>query len=229
MRVPKPVYLVKRFAAAILIVAATFVAADVAPAAEGPTLPPAEYKPLPEGTRIEYDNRIFEVTRSDDHEIVFRILTGGVKLWRPVYSLFAEYGDNLHVHFSDGQPIGYSIKGDGENKLEAFWPLEVGKKVDFRVYEEGAWLTPDDNWYVTLKVEKTEFVILNGIQYPTFVIEERGRSDMGKEYVGRKWYHPSAGLIIKATRTWTKTFDVPGTSGYMKAPFSTRGKSINTR
>ncbi len=31
----------------------------------GPQLPPAEYKPLPVGTRIRYSDRTLEVTRTD--------------------------------------------------------------------------------------------------------------------------------------------------------------------
>ena len=62
----KPVFLVKKFATTILIVAATFAAADVALAAEGPTLPPAEYKLLPVGMEVNYDTRGYTVKRSVD-------------------------------------------------------------------------------------------------------------------------------------------------------------------
>ena len=72
MRVPKPVFLIKRFAAAVLIVAVTLVAATPAPAAEGPALAPAEYKPLPVGTRINYDNRIYVVSRIDGFSTVYK-------------------------------------------------------------------------------------------------------------------------------------------------------------
>ena len=120
MNILHKVCLNRGFAVALMVAVAVTAFGNVAPAAEGPKLPPAEYKPLPEGTRIEYGNKVFEVTRSEGHETVFRILSGGTKYWRPVYSLFAEHGDNLHVHFSDGQPVGYSIQGDGRKKLEAF-------------------------------------------------------------------------------------------------------------
>ena len=64
--------------------------------------------------------------------------------------------------------------------------------------EEQPQFTDFDAWTITQEVSKTETLTLNGMQYPTYVIKERGESDAGKLFTGRKWYQPDAGLIIKA-------------------------------
>ncbi|MCH7551347.1 MAG: hypothetical protein IIA35_06585, partial [Proteobacteria bacterium] len=94
MRVPKPVFLVKRFAAAVLIVAATLVAATAAPAAEGPALAPAEYKPLPVGTKVRYDTWAFTVTRSEDLEVAVKT---DKRKWVVTYGLFGKQGSNIYT------------------------------------------------------------------------------------------------------------------------------------
>ena len=221
MRVPKPVFLVKRFAAAVLIVAVTLVAATPAPAAEGPALAPAEYKPLPVGTRINYDNRIYVVSRIDGFSTVYKTVTGGKLSWLSAHALFGEYKDNLHI-ISSGGSSPYEIDGENKKKLEAFWPLKVGNKVSFRLDELtmiGAHNDQEqDYWRITLEVTKTEAINLNGFYYPAYVIEERGRSDTGKSYRGRKWYQPDAGLIIKSERIWIKSFSIMLAGSYTKDP-----------
>ena len=86
----KPVFLVKKFATTILIVAATFAAADVALAAEGPALPPAEYKPLPVGTKVNYDTWGYTVKRSDGFKTV--IQTTKTNDWLIPYGVFVMGG-----------------------------------------------------------------------------------------------------------------------------------------
>ena len=48
---------------------AVLLCSDAPFAAEGPTLPPAEYKPLPVGTKVKYDTWGYTVKRSVDFKI----------------------------------------------------------------------------------------------------------------------------------------------------------------
>ena len=193
------------------------------------TLPPAEYKPLPVGTRIKYDDRIYRVTRTDGFLTTYRSVTGSMLSYLNAYALFGEYAENLYVTsgvvLDDASfIISYKIDTDNKKKLEAFWPLEVGKKTKFEVIESG---TFGQSWVIALEVAKAEAISLNGMNYATYVIVEEAKSGSGSSFVGRKWYHPDAGLVIKAERTWTKAVTVPGTYNNLRVPNFNEGEEDN--
>ena len=81
-------------------------------------------------------------------------------------------------------------------------------------------------WNITLEVTGAEVLNLKGTDYAAYIIEEKGRSESGKIYAGRKWYHPESGLIVKAERTWTKSFPV-STIWYQKIPNFAEGDEDN--
>ena len=118
MGVPKPVCLVKRFAAAILIVAATFAAADVALAAEGPTLPPAEYKLLPVGMEVNYDTRGYTVKRSDGLKTV--VQTSEMNNWfTTVFSYFENMPQGrlgLSYDYTENTSLGLGYQYFGKSE-----------------------------------------------------------------------------------------------------------------
>ena len=122
MGVPKPVFFVKRFATTILIVAATFAAADVALATEGPTLPPAEYKPLPVGTKVNYDTWGYTVKRSDGFKTV--VQTSKTNNWfTTVFSYVAaapQGGVGLHFDYTENTSLGlgYRFFGSSDAKFD---------------------------------------------------------------------------------------------------------------
>ncbi len=203
--------------AAIGIIAGAILVGGPPPAAGAETaLPPAEYKPLPVGTKIRFDNRVYEVTETDGFETLFKVRTSGKKSflantqrkegWIRAYGLFGEFADNMHVFDSRGDSIEYEIEDDDREKLKAFWPIQVGKKSTFRIKEGNGECTDTDEWEITLEVKKAEVITIGGVEYQTFLIEENGKSDTEKIYEGRKWYHPPAGMIIKAERDWIKSF-----------------------
>ena len=121
----KTVFLVKKFATTILIVAATFAAADVALAAEGPTLPPAEYKPLPVGTKVNYDPWEYIVKRSDGFKTV--VQTSKTIDW--ITTVFSYQGGvGLHFDYTENTSLGLGYRffgssdakfDDGTDKVEA--------------------------------------------------------------------------------------------------------------
>jgi hypothetical protein len=112
MGVPKPVFLVKKFATAILIILATFTTADVALATEGPTLTPTEYKPLPVGTKVNYDTWGHTVKRSDGFKTGFQ--TSKTNNWfTTVFSYVAaapQGGVGLHFDYTKNTSLGLGYR-----------------------------------------------------------------------------------------------------------------------
>ena len=119
MGVPKPVFLVKKFAITILIVAAN-VLTGVALAAEGPTLPPAEYKPLPVGTKVNYDTWGYTVKRSDGFKTV--VQTSKTNNWfTTVFSYFENMpqgGLGLSYDYTENTSLGLGYRFLGSSDAE---------------------------------------------------------------------------------------------------------------
>ena len=194
----------KIFAAAMLIAAQAVFGVGASRAAENPGLPPAEYKPLPVGTRIFYDNAIFTVAKAEGYTTVFKKQIGGTTTWLNTHALFGEYADDMFATRSRDQ-VFYDMKSEDMKSLERFWPLEIGRKVQFAIQEESrAAYSHAGQWRITLTVAGTETLNLGGKSYATYVIEENGGDGEGSSFAGRKWYHPPSGLIVKSARTWTK-------------------------
>ena len=125
----KPVFLVKKFAITILIVAANMLT-GVALAAEGPTLPPAEYKPLTAGMEVNYDTRGYTFKRSDDFKTV--VQTSKTNNWfTTVFSYFENMpqgGLGLSYDYTENTSLGLGYRffgssdakfDDGTDKVEA--------------------------------------------------------------------------------------------------------------
>ena len=188
---------------AAIVLSASMVTADAARAAEGPALAPAAFKPLPVGTKVKYDDRNLTVKTSDGFRTVYRVWVGGKKAWLSTHALFGEYATNLYVFHDGGDAIAYEIDDANKIKLEALWPLEIGKEARFQMIEEAAIAEDRQTWTISLKVVKTEIIKVKKVRYATFLIEEKARSSGGMSFVRKKWYHPPSGLVLKSTKTWT--------------------------
>ncbi|MFQ5764973.1 MAG: caspase family protein [Rhodospirillales bacterium] len=226
MRATRLNLLASRLIGAALLGATVLLCPEALSAAEGPKLPPAEYKPLPVGTVIEYSDRTYEVSRSDGYSVAIKAVKGGNPSWITAHALFGEHQDNLFVFGTTGEPIDYELSEANRKKLEAFWPLEVNKEVRYQLGEASMYSgagTPPQTWTITLKVLRTEVINVGGGDYATFVIEEQGKSTDGMSFVGRKWYHPESGLIIQSTRTWTGKVEV-GEYNYFKVSYLNEGE-----
>ncbi len=70
-----------------LVAGAPVLAATTAEQA-GPSLPPAEYKPLPVGTRVTYDTWSYAVAKSDGFDITYKTDEGH---WRHIYAVFGRH------------------------------------------------------------------------------------------------------------------------------------------
>ena len=129
---PKPVFLVKRFAAAILIVVATFAAADVALAdVEGASLPPAKFKPLPVDTKVNYDTWEYAVKRSDGFKTVVQT-SKTINWFTTVFSY--QGGVGLHFDYKENTSLGLGYRffgssdakfDDGTRKVEAEYSSHI--------------------------------------------------------------------------------------------------------
>ncbi len=186
------------------------VAKQPAPAAAPPTTqaatgkqPSAAFKPLPVGTRIEYDSAAFIVASTEGYGAVLKKTAGDGPAWLQTYGLFGEYGTNIFVRHSRGEPIDYDIDGGAKKRLEAFWPLAVGKETTFEVSESAAMTTSGQTWNMTYKVAGEETVDIGGRNFRTLVIEEKAQSSLGMAFVGRKWYDPATGVVVRWTRQGT--------------------------
>ncbi|MFQ5765058.1 MAG: hypothetical protein ACE5GT_09025, partial [Rhodospirillales bacterium] len=133
---------------AAMAMAAATASGSAAFAAEGPSLEPAAYKPLPVGTKVRYDDRNLEVTESDGFRTVFKVWIGGRKTYLNTHAVFGEYATNLHVYHDGGQPISYEINGADKGKLEALWPLQVGKETSYRLNEGGGGWSDQQTWTI---------------------------------------------------------------------------------
>jgi len=177
-------------------------------AAEGPALLPAEYKPLPVGTVIRYDDRKIEIKESDGFEITYTS-TKRNPLWQKTYGLVGLFGEDIYATTqgtggsSTSESMYTTIDDNNRKKIESLWPLSVGKKVSFAIEIESPMSTFEtSNWNVSVKVARTESLKIGDYFYDTYVINENASTTWDQSYKGSKWYHPDSGLVIKQTREW---------------------------
>ncbi len=83
----------------------------------GPTLAPAEYKPLPVGTRVDYGTWKYQVETSKGADIAFR--TNDDRLMHH-YGVFGRSGVGVYTDDWDS-----TFKGGARSALDSLWPLKV--------------------------------------------------------------------------------------------------------
>ncbi|MCH7936256.1 MAG: caspase family protein, partial [Proteobacteria bacterium] len=177
---------------------------------ETDALPPAEYKPLPEGTKVKYEGWSFIVVKSEGFTTTVKTAS---RKWFSYYGLFGKEGNQ--VYSRGGFTALTEYKEEAKSVLKSFWPLEVGKKAEIN-FDEGishSISSADRGWRVTLEVVGTELLDLDGIRYPTYVVKVNTTGGVvdtydfrfgDEEYLDTKWYHPDSGLILKSERKWIR-------------------------
>jgi hypothetical protein len=173
----------------------------------GPQLPPAEYKPLPVGTKVKYDTWGYKLKKSDGFTV-----SSKNKRW---YAVFGKFG--VAAYTPKGKNWSTTLDGAAKSALESLWPLKVGNKTTFRLKEDLQSVGEKDGWRkwtVTLDVLRTEFIELKGVRYATYVVRERAVNDEAVhsrkevanwgEYIQTHWYEPGSGLILKSVKEWTR-------------------------
>ena len=125
-----------------------------------------------------------------------------------------------------GGSLRMQLKVTAEKYSRLSSPSRKARKSPSTLVEEASYVAMQAEWNITLEVTGAEVLNLKGTDYAAYIIEEKGRSESGKIYAGRKWYHPESGLIVKAERTWTKSFPV-ATILYHKIPHFAEGEEDN--
>ncbi len=198
------------------LVAGAPVLAAAPPEHAGPSLPPAEYKPLPVGTVVTYDTWGYTVTKTEGFDITFKTTAGN---WKHYYAVFGKHGDNVYLSGEcryDCEDWESDLDAESKAALENIWPLKVGKKVKLNSEESKSGYSgfPTTRpWTVALEVVRAEILELNGLLYSTYVIEEHAVSEgvtgpyasAGPEgYSETKWYNPESGLVLKSVKEMTR-------------------------
>ena len=198
--------------AALALAAGAPVLAAAQTGQAGPSLPPAEYKPLPVNTRVKYDTWGYKVKKSDGFTVNSKNKYGNAK---DRYAVFGKFGDSAYT--PKGKNWSTTLDGAAKSALEGLWPLKVGNKTTFRLKEDlQSWGNNFGHrkWTVTLDVLRTEFIELDGVRYATYVVRERAVNDevfrskkeitnFG-EYIQTHWYEPGSGVILKSVKDWTR-------------------------
>ncbi len=66
----------------------------------GPSLPPAEYKPLPVGTQVKYDTWGYTVTKAEGFDITFKTTA---RNWKHYYAVFGKSGASIYTNRASGE------------------------------------------------------------------------------------------------------------------------------
>jgi len=225
MRLPRPIEMAVPVVCAFLLGAVAMLYPLGSSAAEGLKLPPAEYKPLPVGTKVDYREISFIVQRVDGFDTVFKVSSspwaghkqrwygGPVKIQYRVIGFlhsYALFGRSGTLAYSGLDEWTAELTEKARKALEAMWPLEVGKKAAFEVGEkftgdEPAWRT----WNIRIEVEKTGVVTVGEQRYPVFIVKEKGISpsttsfnNNALDYLAEYKYNPDSGLVLEYYRIW---------------------------
>ena len=203
-----------KWLAYVLIMSMTVFAARSAHAQESDDVKLAKYKAPNIGARLEYTGwtcTVEEVAglrtlcRLDDNSTI--VLVGWLEIDGDLPD--AGYFRERLYFYIDGDEGAYKaytqrigLSGTALRKIEALWPLKVGKKARYlvRVF---AGLQFD----VRASVESIEQLDLDGEEIETFVIffDSRLRGDpFRQDFERRLWYSPELAVVVKEEFEWTK-------------------------
>ena len=221
MKAQKPIQIAVPVVCAFLFGAAAMIYPVMSSAAEGPALPPADYKPLPVGTKVKYDTWSYIVKKVDGFESVVKTDKG---IWAKPYAVFGRQGENAYTYdnpsgrtaFTGNWETNFSEKN--RSVFDNFWPLALGKKSELTFVEElvaigGNSTGGSREWRFTLEVVGSEFLELNGLAFPTYIIRSHANSERpvltwaeppAQEYTETYWYHSDSGLTLKYEREWIR-------------------------
>ena len=170
---------------------------------------PAEYLPLPVGTKVAYNNWTFRVEESAGLKTIVRT---GDNDFMTFYGIVGLVGDNIFTEWT-GTEVSFgaieprlSLTGDNKKSIADFWPLKVGNTVKYSADEFAAGgvhhYSLENKWNFEATVSKTETIKVGGPELPTFVIDVTAESVRGRKFDQTTWYHPQSGLIVKLIRRW---------------------------
>ena len=200
--------------------------------AASPQLPPAEYRPLPVGTILEYDTWTCEVVRSEGFRTTCRDPEYGTVGF---YGVVENFGPlHRHPHFSQISLIAcrnfqnldggiewekvstVTLNESARAAIENLWPIRVGNTAEFHVGYGGVLQKP--RVAARAEVVDTESITIHGINYHTYVVSTQvSRDCAGADrdgYHKTSWYAPKLGFIVKDRLEWLTGYRKGKTSEY---------------
>lgn len=179
---------------------------------------PVPYVPLPVGMEVNYGSWAFRVEESNGIQNVVRTRSNN---FREIVGGFAFVGENLYSDWAARERFGaedprVTIAAETMKKLQAFWPLTVGKTVEFEGREYGYggsfYDTLEDDWRYSATVSAAERLTVADQSFNTLLIETKAESTRGRKFDQSLWYDVDTGLVVKLTRKWSGTL-IPGQTG----------------
>lgn len=174
---------------------------------DAPKLPPAQYKPLPVGTVVKYDNNLLTVIESEGFHSVYRI---GARRRVQRYALFGRQGPNAYrFEGAGGGQFETLLDETAKIAFGSIWPLTVGKRVTAQFQQSVRTRTNSDmrDWTHSVDVIGSENLRLAGRNYAVYVVREKLKVSaiaVGAVFFSEwevtftRWYDPESGLIIKS-------------------------------
>ena len=171
-------------------------------------LAPADYLPLPEGTKVDYGTWSFKVEEVEGSSIIFRDSNNKYRAYEMGFIPAGESPFTIQTGKNGGatDPV-LRFSSEAKASFASLWPLEVGKSATFTFEEQGFGgsyaYSYEDEWTYKVKVTGTEQLAAAGKHLATYVIEIDAHSDNGRKFDEKLWYHPASGLIVKMKRSWS--------------------------
>ena len=178
-------------------------------------LPPAAYKPLPVGTRLDYGSWECTVEESNGLEVRcgnrrHSVSTYGVFVAlhdEPVEQMMGSVAaSTCGNHGTTSIPTNPSIGEGARAKVDAFWPLKVGNRSVFDISAGGGTAK------VTMSVDRAEDVHLAGERRSTYVVVQTVElppcrnswltNNVSAKYRRTVWYDPTSGLVVRDRMRW---------------------------
>ncbi len=186
--------------------------ANVPPAVAGPAPAGdvAQHRGPPVGSVVAFDNWGYRVEEESGLELVIRTRANNYRTFLGVVGiegehLYSDFEQTANVGGKSLQPATLTLKDSGRRNIANFWPLQIGKNVQFGADEEAY----DDfsgytkiGWTFTSTVSGRDTVKIGDSVLTTFRIETEATATDGRTYKQLQWYHPASGIVVKMQRNW---------------------------
>jgi len=170
---------------------------------------PIPFVQLPVGTELNYGSWAYRVTGGRGHRTVIRTRGNDVKMIFGTVAVLGEGIFSIHPNPAELDTVQnprIKLEADAPRKMNAFWPLRQGGRVEFdlqEIYDNSEWSGAKfDRWIMRSHVLRGEEIRVADKAFRAVVILTLGSSERGREFEQTLWYAPDSGLILKLIRRW---------------------------